>query len=179
MLNLRQLNGMDNTETNSDVQYFSQFSVEFRTPSNLLGNIGEPLDHSQSERIHEGELGEREAVAGGSEASAGADLEGAGLAAGPFGSRLEDEDRASVGTVGAAAGSSLLRWDDNVRASLDNVIPGTETSGTRGDEVSDASYAPGYVDGADPGEEVRLCLCLCRCSSKLKPFSSVGTGDQR
>ncbi|EKM56299.1 uncharacterized protein PHACADRAFT_207577 [Phanerochaete carnosa HHB-10118-sp] len=50
MLNLRQLNHTA-SQSSSDPQHFSRFSVSFRVPSDLLGNIGEPLDHGQSERV--------------------------------------------------------------------------------------------------------------------------------
>lgn len=48
MLNLRQLNRTAG-ESNSDARHFSRFSASFRMPSDFLGNIGEPLDHSQSD----------------------------------------------------------------------------------------------------------------------------------
>ncbi|EKM60186.1 uncharacterized protein PHACADRAFT_246031, partial [Phanerochaete carnosa HHB-10118-sp] len=35
------------------MQHFSRFSVSFRVPSDVLGNIGEPLDHGQSEQVEE------------------------------------------------------------------------------------------------------------------------------
>ena len=179
MLNLRQLNKTDNTETNSDAHHFSRFSIDFRVPSDLLGNIGEPLDHSQSEQIHEGEPDEREGPVEDSEAGPGADLESAGPVAGPSGARWEDEDRAPTGTAGAVAGPSMMRWDDYGPASLERSMPSTGTPGTQDAEVGDASHAPDDVDGADTGEEVRLSLCLCHCSPKLKTVSSVGAGDQR
>ncbi|EKM56266.1 uncharacterized protein PHACADRAFT_207547 [Phanerochaete carnosa HHB-10118-sp] len=56
ILNLRQLNLGAMTESNSDARHFSRFSVNFRMPSDLLGNIGEPLDHGQWEHIQEDSL---------------------------------------------------------------------------------------------------------------------------
>ena len=54
MLNLRRSSGSRGESiTNSEVRHFSRFSISFRVPSNLLGNIGESLDHSQSERLHD------------------------------------------------------------------------------------------------------------------------------
>ncbi|EKM56378.1 uncharacterized protein PHACADRAFT_207631 [Phanerochaete carnosa HHB-10118-sp] len=50
MLNLRQLNRTAG-ENNSDARHFSRFSASFRMPPDFLGNIGEPLDHSQSDRV--------------------------------------------------------------------------------------------------------------------------------
>ncbi|GJE99246.1 hypothetical protein PsYK624_154960 [Phanerochaete sordida] len=51
MLNLRQF-GQANTPTGTTEWHSSRFSVSFRVPSDILGNIGEPLDHSQG--IHDG-----------------------------------------------------------------------------------------------------------------------------
>ncbi|EKM56346.1 uncharacterized protein PHACADRAFT_207607 [Phanerochaete carnosa HHB-10118-sp] len=50
ILNLRQLDYAAN-ESSSDAQHSSHFSVRFGVPSDFLGNIGEPLDHGQSERV--------------------------------------------------------------------------------------------------------------------------------
>ena len=146
MLNLRQLNKTDNTETDSDAQHFSRFSVDLRVPSNLLGNIGEPLDHSQSERLHQGEPDEREVVAEESEANAGTDLESVRPVAEPSGARLEDEDRAPVGTQATTVtGLSMTRWGDNGRASPESAVRGAGTSGIRGDKVGDASHTSNYM----------------------------------
>ena len=183
MLNLRQLNKTDNTENNSDAQHFSRFSIDFRVPSDLLGNIGEPLDHSQSERPHEDGSDECEVVADESEANAGADLESAEPVAGSSGARLEEEDRAPAGTAGIAAGSSVTRWDDNGRSRLDDTVPSAWTSGTQGDEAGDTSHAPGFVDGADTRvndltEDVRLFLSLYCCGPRLRAIFFAGAGDQ-
>ena len=181
MLNLRQLNNTDNTKTTSDAQHLSRFSMDFRVPSDLLGNIGEPLDHSQSERLHEDDPGEHEVTAERSEDGTGADLESAGPVAGPSqaGVLREDEGRAPASTAGAAAGPSVTCWDDSKRACVGGTVPSDGTSGTRGDEVGDASHALDHVDGADTGEEVRLSVCIYCCSLKLRIIYSVGAGDQR
>ena len=181
MLNLRQLNNTDNTETNSDAHHFSRFSVDFRVPSDILGNIGEPLDHSQSERLHEGEPDEPEGPVEDSEAGPGADLESAGPVAGPSqaGARWEDECRAPANTAGADVDPYITRRDDSKRVCIESTAPSTGMSGTRGDEVGDASHAPDDVDGADTSEEVRLSLRPCHCSPKLRSISSIGAGDQR
>ncbi|EKM51647.1 uncharacterized protein PHACADRAFT_199151 [Phanerochaete carnosa HHB-10118-sp] len=56
ILNLRQLSQTDSTESTADVDRFSRFSVpNFRVPSDLLGNIGEPLDHRQDEAVFLGD----------------------------------------------------------------------------------------------------------------------------
>ena len=54
MLNLRQPNRPEQaSSTGSGARHFSRFSISFRIPSDFLGNIGESLDHGQSERLHE------------------------------------------------------------------------------------------------------------------------------
>ncbi|EKM56359.1 uncharacterized protein PHACADRAFT_207613 [Phanerochaete carnosa HHB-10118-sp] len=59
MLNLRQLNHVEGESgSNSDAQHFSRFSVSFNVPSDFLGNIGEPLDHGQLERMKEDDIGD-------------------------------------------------------------------------------------------------------------------------
>ena len=125
------------------------FSIEFRVPSDFLGNVGEPLDHNQSEQLHEDEPGEREVAAEESEASTRADLESAGPVAGPSGAHWEDGNQVPVGTAGAVAGPSVTRWDDDERVSLDVTVPNARMSGTRGDEVGNASHASNYMHGAD------------------------------
>ena len=56
MLNLRHVNEPERLTSNSDPQHFSRFSAPiFRVPFHSLGNIGEPLDHSQSERYVHGD----------------------------------------------------------------------------------------------------------------------------
>ncbi|GJE99591.1 hypothetical protein PsYK624_158590 [Phanerochaete sordida] len=64
MLNLRQLTH-PSAHAASDAQHFSRFSGDVRFPSELLGNLGEPLDHSQSENVtHEDDETEGPADAG-------------------------------------------------------------------------------------------------------------------
>ena len=55
LFNLRQFNTSKASSASRGPQNFSQFSIPgFNVPSGFLGNIGEPLDHSQSGRyIHE------------------------------------------------------------------------------------------------------------------------------
>ncbi|EKM60224.1 uncharacterized protein PHACADRAFT_203473 [Phanerochaete carnosa HHB-10118-sp] len=54
ILNLRQLSPTaEASENNSDAQHFSRSSISFRVPSDFLGNMGESLDHGQSERVVE------------------------------------------------------------------------------------------------------------------------------
>ena len=55
MLNLRQSNKSEQaSSTGSGARHFSRFSISFRMPGpDLLGNIGEPLDHDLSEQPHE------------------------------------------------------------------------------------------------------------------------------
>ncbi|EKM60284.1 uncharacterized protein PHACADRAFT_189418 [Phanerochaete carnosa HHB-10118-sp] len=59
ILNLRQLNHTSRS-SNSDALHFSRFSVNFRIPSDFLGNIGEPLEHGQLEVMLEGGDGAEE-----------------------------------------------------------------------------------------------------------------------
>lgn len=54
MLNLRQLSHADDQGI-SNGRHASVLSITFRVPSDFLGNIGESLDHSQSERMNEDE----------------------------------------------------------------------------------------------------------------------------
>ena len=49
MLNLRRFNGTSDTESSSEPPRFSNFSIGFRVPTDLLGNIGQPLDHGDSD----------------------------------------------------------------------------------------------------------------------------------
>lgn len=49
MFNLRSLSNMNASQTDSDPQHFSRFTVpNFRVPSNFIGDIGQPLVHGQS-----------------------------------------------------------------------------------------------------------------------------------
>ena len=165
MLNLRQLNKTDNADTTSDAQHFSRFSIDFRVPSDLLGNIGEPLDHSRSERLPEDAPDEHELAAEESETSADAGLESAEPASEPSGARWKDRDRAPVGTAGAVAGPSMTRWDDEERANVEGAVPGAGASKTQNSEVGDALHASGYMGDADTRidnltQEVRFASLL-------------------
>ena len=122
MLDLRQLNKTDSTQVNSDAQHFSRFSVEFQVPSDLLGNIGEPLDHYQSERLHEDELDNHEAAAEEQPIDA-RDTESAGPVAGPSGTRWEDEERVPLETSGLVFGPSWTLRNDSNRMSLGSAGP--------------------------------------------------------
>lgn len=51
MLNLGQLGTAD--ESSSDTWHSPRFSLSFQMSSNFLGNIGESLDHSQSEQVQD------------------------------------------------------------------------------------------------------------------------------
>ncbi|GJE98347.1 hypothetical protein PsYK624_145750 [Phanerochaete sordida] len=53
MLNLRQLDKV-NEESAVNAQHSSRFSLSFRAPSTLIGNIGEPLDHGIPDANNEG-----------------------------------------------------------------------------------------------------------------------------
>ena len=180
MLNLRQLNKTEHAAANSDAQHFSRLSINLGVTSDLLGNISAPLDLSQSERLHKDTLGEREEAAEESEA----DLESVGPVAGPSGTHWEDEDRSSVSTEGADAGSLVIRWDNSGRTSPESAMLGTGAPGTCGDEASDASHAFGYMDSADTRidnltEEVHLSLCSYCCSPRLRTIFFAGGEDQR
>lgn len=114
MLNLRQLNSANNAEADSDAQHLSQFSVDFRVPSNFLGNIGEPLDHGQSERSYED--GHYDRYAGlEKQIRVGVDLESPELATTPSGTLPDDEPGLvclhSAASVAGVAGSSGSSWD--------------------------------------------------------------------
>ena len=149
MLNLRQLHEADSTEASSDTQHFSQVSINFRAPSDLLGNIGEPLDHSQSKWLHEDDH------------SMNSDSDGSVF--GPSGAQWEDGDEGSLDTIVALVSPSGNGVDDGPRSSLQST-GSTSQSGVRGDEVIDALHAPDHADGADTSsinctEKVRLCSC--------------------
>lgn len=128
MLNLRQFNKTDNVESNSDAQHFSRFSIDFRVPSDFLGNIGEHLDHSQGEQLHEDMPCDLDAATGERLAGEVGSLEPAASVLEQPGTRSEDE-RVSLETSGLVS----------------------RLSGARDDEVVDASRAP-YMDGASKSQ---------------------------
>ena len=136
MLNLRQLNKADSTQTNSDAQHeSSRFSIHFRVPSDLLGNIGEPLDHSQSERLHDDEHEDYEAAA--DEHLRGVrDPESTGLAAGLSGTHWEDEGSVPPDTSWLAAGPSGTHSDE---ASMGDAIFNVRSFDICGGKVGNAS----------------------------------------
>ena len=108
MLNLRQFNKSERSQTNSDAQHFSRFSINFRVPSNLLGNIGEPLDYYQSERSHED--GDEPARADAEEIELDTtNLESADLAAGSSGICSDEE---SDGGVDRQRGPSVASLEE-------------------------------------------------------------------
>ena len=159
MLNLRQLNEADSTQTDADGQHSSRSSINFRVPSNLLGNMGEPLDYHQSEQFHEDEPCEREG-----HISAEESIGRAWPVGGSYAVRL--------GAADAVAGRSGGRADDDVRENVQSAVPSTGTSRTRGSEVR-TSDTSDCMDGVNIGadnitHEVRTCLCLhwCRHSGK-------------
>lgn len=116
MLNLRQLNKTDNSEANSDVQHFSRFSIDFRVPSDLLGNIGEPFDHSQSERLHEDDHQDRAAPTG-RQSEDGVDMESVSPIAGPSGVCKDYEELGvDLESTAPVAGSSGTQDDQVVNA---------------------------------------------------------------
>lgn len=48
MLDLRSLNGVNNTDSSSEYPFQSRASSpDFRIPESVLGNIGEPLQYGQ------------------------------------------------------------------------------------------------------------------------------------
>ena len=99
--------------------------------------------------------------------------------AGPSGTHWKDEDRSSVSTEGADAGSFVIRWDNSGRTSPESAMLGTGASGTCGDETGDASHAFDYMDGADTRiddlkEEVHLSLCSYCCSPRLRTIFAGG-----
>ena len=178
MLNLRQLSKADNTETNSDARHVSRSSIEFKAPSNLLGNIGEPLDHSQSERLYESEHEEHDAPDEGWH-GAGVHLESAGSVAGPSGARWDDEDETCKSIVGTSAGPARARADDDAQASPQSAGLSAGPSGIRSDKIVDASH---YMDEADNSvidltEEVCLSRCLYLCNPRLRMIFFTDTRD--
>ena len=118
MLNLRQFNKLERSQSNSDAQHFSRLSVSFRVPSNPLGNIGELLDHSQSERLHEDEP----VIANAEEVELDTtNLESAESVPRPSGTRLNEGSNAKgiyQQTSMPAADPSCSRRDEEADASL-------------------------------------------------------------
>ena len=160
MLNLRQLNKADNAQTNSDAHHFSRFSMDFRVSSDLLGNIGEPLDHGQSERLHEDEPEDHEAAD--DEHHRGTrDLENTGPVTGPSGTPGVDENGAPLGTSWLVAGPSGTRSDE---AGPRGATLNDEPFCVRGGRVGDARrQSCEYVTesfSANDAEHLRYVACF-------------------
>ena len=185
MLNLRQLNKADNTQSNSDAQHFSRFSLEFRVPSDLLGNIGEPLDHSQAEWLHDDEPDNYEAAAEEQLMSA-ENLDIIRHVTESLDTHQGDEHSVTRGTSRLVAGPSGTRWDEGGATCLGIVGPntGSVSAKTRGDdEAVDTSSATPCMSGNglwSTDAYVRVCtpLCLQRCSSKTKRPTLAGVGSR-
>ena len=116
MLNLRHLNMAENAQNDLDAQRFSQFSIDFRAPSNILGDIGEHLDHSQSERLHEDDLNDS-TVTSEERPRGGVDLESASPVAGPSRIHGNGEERRSPGCATHSAEPFEIHDDQVVDAS--------------------------------------------------------------
>ena len=164
MLNLRQLNKADNTQTTSDAHHFSRFSMDFRVSSDVLGNIGESLDHGQSERQHEDEPEDHEAAADHEQPGGARDLENNGLVGGPSGPRWVDESNSGpleTSRLVAGPSASETRSDE---ANLRGAAPNAELLGIRGGEVGDTP-CQSCDDAAEPfgmdvAERLRYVTCF-------------------
>ena len=160
MLNLRQLNRTDNTQTNSDAQHFSRFSMNFRVPSDLLGNIGEPLDHGQSERLHEPDETEDHEAAAEEQPRGATDLKNTRLVAGRSGTRWEDEDGVLLYTSWLAASPSGTRSDV---ASLGDATLNARPFSIRGGNFGNASRqsCEDITGSYDMDIAEQVCNLLC------------------
>ena len=138
MLNLRQFNKSEHSQSDSDAQHFSRFSVSFRVPSSLLGNIGEPLDHSQSERLHEDE-------------SATTDAEEVEL------------DTTKLESTESVAGPSGTRWDEDSNVNgigRQSSPPNAGFSGSRRDHWETVDVSLREVANVTDIQEVRRSVTL-------------------
>lgn len=129
MLNLRQFNKSEHPHTNSDAQHFSRFAVNLRVPSNFLGNIGEQLDHSQSQRLHEDE--DQLEAAGAEEVKFDiTNFESAQPIAGPSGTRRDEENVAGADRQDEhpAAGPSGTRRGEDIETTWGEVGDITDLS---------------------------------------------------
>ena len=165
MLNLRQLNKADNTETNWDVQHSSRFSIAFRAPSDLLGNIGEPLDYSQSEQLQEGDSSTDDTPAE-EQPRVGMDPESVQPAAGRSGAHQD--------TAGTVADPSVTCWEDNKQE-----IPRFGVPGARSDGFVDI-IPLACTDNACVNLIRTVCRppCLYPRSLGLRIISFAGAGDR-
>ena len=159
MLNLCQLNEADSTQTDTDGQHSSWSSINFRVPSNLLGNMGELLDYHQLEQFHEDEPHKCKGHISTEES-----IERAWPVDGSY--------AVCLGTADAVASHLGGRTDDDIWENVQSAVPSTGTSGTRGGKVctSDISDCMDDVNiGADNiTHEVRTCLCFHWCSYSRK-----------
>ena len=135
MLNLRQFDKSERSQSNSDHQHFSRFSVSFRVPSVLLGSIGQPLDHGQSEHLHEDEPGRR------------------------TNAEEVELDTTSLESAEPVAGPPGTRWNKERDGGIDKrAAPVAGPSGSRRDETIDTSL--GEVADVRDIEEVRRSVTL-------------------
>ncbi|EKM60203.1 uncharacterized protein PHACADRAFT_189335 [Phanerochaete carnosa HHB-10118-sp] len=106
ILNLRQLNPTAQaSENNSDARHFSRFSVNFRVPSDFLGNIGESLDHGSSEPLGaEEDSDDSQCEARQPQGGLDEGLEGQ---AGPSNTRREEPTQASIVSVPRYTGREI------------------------------------------------------------------------
>ena len=165
MLNLRQLNKADNTETNSDAQHFSRFSIDFRVPSDLLGNIGEPLDYSQSGQLQEGDSSTHDTPAE-EQPRVGMDPESVRPAAGPSGAHQD--------TAGTVADPPVTCCEDSKQASPSFDMPGGRSDGF----VDTIPMACTDNAGVDLTGTVCRPPCMYLRSLGLRIISFAGAGDR-
>ena len=112
-------------------QHFSRFSIQFRVSSDLLSNTGESLDHSQSERLHEDEPREHDALDEGRPRVA-VDPESNGPVAGPSEAHWGEGNRDYMHTVGTLADPSGTHTVDFSTTSLQSAGSSAGLSGFRG-----------------------------------------------
>ena len=131
MLNLRQLKN-----TNSNEDSFSR--AESRVTSGFLGNISEPLDHAQLERLHDDDPRDEGAEAEGSPGG-GVDV---GSVSGLSRTLRDEDERVRLEAAVFVVDHSGTRWNiSSERISLAGAKPNARPSGTRCDEVVHASCA--------------------------------------
>jgi hypothetical protein len=100
LINLRSLDFAGTA--NSDAQHFSRFSVaNFRVPESILGNIGQPLEHSSEQ--------------GDADDEAYLDIDASGAAAGEHPVIRATIDRQSEQPL-ADISESGTRWEDNAES---------------------------------------------------------------
>ena len=151
MLNLRQFNKSEHSQSNSDVQHFSRFSISFRVPSNRLGNIGEELDHSQSERLHEDEpaITDTEEV------------------------ELDTTNPESAEPVAGSSGTRCDKENDVEGIDRQSSVPVVGFSGSRRDQLNISNAPLGEVANVADIEEVHRSVTLSeqvRATSQLQSW---------